>query len=92
VRVNDGATSITSAPPAMLTMAASPTIGAPVLVGAGLAFSFGTEFGPSYVVDFKSSLTNAAWTPIQTNAGTGSPISVTNMLTGREGYFRIRLQ
>jgi hypothetical protein len=92
VRVNDGTTSITSAPPAMLTMAASPTIGAPVLVGAGLAFSFSTEFGPSYVVDFKSSLTNAAWTPIQTNTGTGGPISVTNTLTGREGYFRIRLQ
>jgi hypothetical protein len=92
VRVNDGTTSITSSPPAMLTMAASPTIGAPMLVGAGLAYSFGTEVGPSYVVDFKSSLTNAAWTPIQTNAGSGNPMSVTNALTGNEGYFRIRLQ
>jgi hypothetical protein len=92
VRVNDGTTSITSSPPAILTMAVSPTIDAPVLVGPGLAYSFSTEVGPFYVVDFKSSLTNVAWTAIQTNAGTGSPISVTNVLTGKEGYFRIRLQ
>jgi hypothetical protein len=92
VRVNDGVTSVTSAPPAFLTMAVSPSIGEPVLVGAGLAFNFGTEFGPSYVVDFKSALTNAAWTPIRTNAGTGSPIIVTNQLTGSQGFFRIRLQ
>jgi hypothetical protein len=92
VRVNDGTTSITSSPPALLTMAVSPTVSAPVLLGAGLAYSFGTEIGPSYVVDFASSLTNPVWTPIGTNVGTGSPISVTNTLTGSEGYFRIRLQ
>jgi hypothetical protein len=73
-------------------MAVSPAISAPVLLGADLTYTFATEIGPSYVVDFKSSLTNAVWTPIQTNAGTGGPISVTNTLTGSEGYFRIRLQ
>jgi hypothetical protein len=43
-------------------------------------------------VDFKSALTNAAWTPVKTNAGTGSPLNVTNAMTGSQGYFRIRLQ
>ena len=92
VRVNDGTTSVTSSPPAFLTMAVSPTLSTPVLLDAELAYSFATEAGPSYVVEFKSSLTNVAWTPFQTNVGNGSPISVTNMLTGSEGYFRVRLR
>lgn len=92
VRVNDGTTSITSAPAAIITFAASPTVTAPQAVGGNIVFSYSSEFGPNYVVDFKSALTNALWTPIRTNAGTGSPISFTNGLSGDQGYFRIRLQ
>jgi len=92
VRVNDGTTSITSAPAATITIAVSPTIAAPQAVGANLVFSYPSEVGPNYVVDFKSALTNVAWTPIATNAGTGGPINFTNALSGNQGYFRIRLQ
>ena len=92
VRVNDGTTSITSAPPATLTVAASPRLSSPVLLSAGLTFNYGTEVGPSYVVDFKSALTNGAWVPVRTNAGTGGLINVTNATSGSQGYFRIRLQ
>jgi hypothetical protein len=62
------------------------------LVSAGLTYNYGTEIGPSYVVDFKSALTNAAWTPVRTNVGTGGLINVTNATSGSQGYFRIRLQ
>ncbi len=92
VRVNDGTTSITSAPSATITVAVSPTVSAPVAVGADLVFSYPSELGPNYVTDFKSALTNVAWTPIKTNAGTGGTINLTNALTGDQGYFRIRLQ
>jgi hypothetical protein len=92
VRVNDGTTSITSAPPATLAVAVSPRLSSPVLVSAGLTYNYGTEIGPSYVVDFKSALTNAAWTPVRTNVGTGGLINVTNATSGSQGYFRIRLQ
>ena len=92
VRVNDGTTSITSAPSATITVAVSPTVAAPVAVGANFAFTYPSELGPNYVVDFKSALTNVAWTPIKTNAGTGGTMSITNALSGDQGYFRIRLQ
>jgi len=92
VRVNDGTTSITSAPSATITVAVSPTVAAPTAIGADLVFSYPSEVGPNYVVDFKSALTNAAWTPIKTNGGTGSIVNFTNALSGEQGYFRIRLQ
>lgn len=92
VRVSDGTTSITSAPAAIITFAAAPTVTAPQTQGANIVFSYPSEFGPNYVVDFKSALTNTAWVPLRTNAGTGSPINFTNGMTGDQGYFRVRLQ
>ena len=92
VRVNDGTTSITSAPAATITVAVSPTVSAPQTEGTNLVFSYPSEVGPNYVVDFKTALTNAAWTPIKTNAGSGGTINFTNALSGDQGYFRVRLQ
>jgi hypothetical protein len=92
VRVGDGFSFVTSAPPATLTMAVSPTIASPARAGTNFTLHFGTEVGPFYVLDYKSALTNAAWTPVSTNAGTGGIISVTNSTTNPQGYYRIRLQ
>jgi Calx-beta domain len=92
VRVNDGTTSITSAPSATITLAASPTVTPPATIGANLVFGYPSQLGPNYVTDFKSALTNATWIPIKTNAGTGATINITNALSGDQGYFRIRLQ
>ena len=92
VRVGDGFSFVTSAPPATLTMAVSPTIASPARAGTNFTLHFGTEIGPFYVLDYKSALTNAAWTPVSTNAGTGGIISVTNSTTNPQGYYRIRLQ
>lgn len=92
VRVGDGFNFVTSSPPATLTFAVSPSITAPARNGANFSLSFGTEIGPSYVTDYKSSLANAAWVPVGTNAGTGGIISVTNSSANPQGYYRIRLQ
>ena len=92
VRVGDSQNFVTSAPPATLTFAASPSITSPSRTGTKFALSFGTEVGPSYVLDYKSALTNAAWVPVSTNAGTGGILSVTNTSSGPQGYYRVRLQ
>jgi hypothetical protein len=90
--VNDGTTSITSAPSATITVAVSPAIAAAATLGPDFVFGYPSEVGPSYVVDFKSALTNVAWIPIKTNSGTGGAINFTNALSGDQGYFRVRLQ
>jgi hypothetical protein len=90
--VNDGTTSITSAPAATITFAASPSVSGAQIQGANFLFGYPTEIGPNYIVDFKSALTNATWVPLQTNAGNGGAINFTNGVSGDQGYFRIRLQ
>src|SRR5207245_8187674 len=69
VSVSDGFTSVTSSPPANLTFAVSPNITSPSVSGGNFNLTFNSEFGPAYVVDFKSNLTNATWTPVATNNG-----------------------
>jgi hypothetical protein len=93
VSVNDGTTSVTSAPPVTLTMAVSQLITSPALNGTKFTLSLNTEVGPSYVVQYKTNLLQSSWVPVSTNAGTGGIISVTNTIpSGGQAYYRILLQ
>jgi hypothetical protein len=92
VRVSDGFNSVTSSPPVTLTLASSPALTSPARNGNDFSFSFGTEFGPSYVLEYKSALTNATWAPVSTNIGTGGILSVTNTSSNPEGYYRIHIK
>lgn len=92
VRVSDGFNSVTSSPPATLTFALSPGLTGPARSGTNFSFSFESEIGPSYVLDYKSALTNATWVPLSTNTATGTILSVTNSSAAPEGFYRIRLQ
>jgi hypothetical protein len=93
VSVNDGATSVTSAPPVALTLAVAQQIKSPGLNGLKFALSFSTEVGPSYVVAYKTNLLQGSWLPLVTNAGTGGTLSVTNAnATNSQGYYRLQLQ
>jgi hypothetical protein len=96
VVVGDGFTSVTSSPAATLTFAASPSIASPRVPGGNsFAFSYNSEVGPAYVVEFKTSLAPGAWTPLVTNIGTGSIINVTNNFPsglGPQRFYRVRLQ
>jgi hypothetical protein len=92
VRVSDGTTSVTNLSPVTLTLAIPQTITSPALTGTKFSLGFNTEFGPAYVVDSKTNLTQVNWLPLSTNAGTGGFINVTNTVSGDQGYYRIRLQ
>ncbi len=92
VRVNDGFTSVTSSPAALITVAVSPAFTAPSVVTGGLKLSFNSEFGPDYVTEFKTNLLQPAWSIIKTNTGTGNVINVTNAMTAPQSFYRIRLQ
>ena len=91
VIVSDGSSSITSSE-ATLTLAAAPTTGSPARYGNDFALMISTEYGPSYVLDYKSALTNAVWTPVSTNLGTGTVLTITNTSTDAQGFYRVRLQ
>jgi len=92
VRVNDGTTSITSAPPVTLTLATNQTITSPSWATNRFNLSYGTEFGPNYVVELKTNLLQASWAPVSTNAGTGGILNVTNTTSAAQGFYRLRLQ
>ena len=93
VIVNDGFTSLslTSAPAANLTIAVNPVI-TNSLSGGTLSMTFPTEVGPQYVLEYKNALTNGAWIPLVTNAGTGAAITVPVSTAGAQQYFRVRMQ
>jgi len=92
VRVGDGTTFLTSSPPATLTFAVPQTLSNSVS-GTTLTLRFGSEFGPAYVVEYKTNLTDASWKPLITNAGTGGAITVTDSLVAAPTrFYRIRLQ
>src|SRR5258705_11423627 len=80
VAVSDGVISITSTPNALLTVALSPRI-TNLVSGGNLNLTFGSEVGPSYVVEYKTNLTSLTWTPLSTNAGTGAAITIADSLS-----------
>ena len=92
VSANDGFNSVTSTPAAHLVAAAVPTIASPGLSSGKFSLSFGSQVGPTYVVDYKTNLEQSAWRPISTNAGTGGTITVTNPGTNAQGYYIIQLK
>ena len=60
--------------------------------GNTLTFSFSTQTNATYVVESKTSLSDASWTPVQILAGTGGnmPVNCTN--TASTQFYRVRVQ
>ena len=89
VVVSDGfGRSVTSAS-AQLTVATAPTFTSSVS-GSTLSLSFTTQVGPTYVVEYKQSITDPTWTTLATRAGTGGVIVITDNMTAPERFYRIR--
>jgi hypothetical protein len=94
VTVNSDATSGTS------TVGISGAgVRAPLLVSSRLvapdkfAFSYDSLAGKTYVVEVKTNVVAATWSPVQTNAGDGSLQSCTNSTAATpRRYFRVRMQ
>lgn len=92
VRVSDGITAVTSAPNAVLSQALPPSI-ASTFNGSSFGLQFPSEPGVTYYVEWKGELTNGAWNPLSTNAGTGNPITITDTpLTPPQRFYRVRVQ
>jgi hypothetical protein len=93
VTVYDGVYTSWSSSATLALASTSPTITSPAIrSGTNFVFSFTTQIGSAYVVDFKANLTDALWTPLETNNGTGGIIIVTNVVNSARGFYRVRLQ
>jgi len=78
---------------AQLTLAVSPTITATVLNSGTFQFSFSTELGPVYAVDYKQNLDDPAWTELIETNGTGGPLTITDdASTNAARFYRLRLR
>jgi hypothetical protein len=72
----------------------APTISNPNLAGTAFTLSVLTQVGFNYVLEFKNSLTDPLWTPVQTNGGgNGGLMNMTNSgLTAPTRFYRVRVQ
>ncbi len=70
------------------------TIGAPNSKGVGnFVITFQTQNGSSYTVLSSSGLTGGTWSPVGSAiAGNGSTVSVTNLMTEAQQYYRVMVQ
>jgi hypothetical protein len=76
---------------ANLTLAVNPSL-TNFSVGSNVKFSFHTEAGPNYVVEYKTALADPVWVQMSTNAGTGGVVNVTDPVVGiASRFYRVRL-
>ena len=97
VIVSNANGSITSAPPAQLTVLGAPNfrVDGVSLVGRGVALSVQSLANRTYTLEFKNSLTDSSWTPIlPAIPGTGQPLSLqdTNSVTLPTRFYRVLSQ
>jgi hypothetical protein len=78
---------------ANLTLAVSPAIGSPGFASGACAFSFPTELGPAYLVEYKYALDDPSWLVLTNVPGTGTPITITdNDPANPAKFYRIQVQ
>ena len=73
--------------------ASPPMTSSPKLTGTTFTLSVPTQVGTNYVLEFKNFLSDAVWTPIQTNSGNGTQMTLTNTgVVGPSRFYHIRVQ
>jgi regulation of enolase protein 1 (concanavalin A-like superfamily) len=78
---------------ANLTLAVSPAISLPGFASGACTFSFPTELGPAYLVEYKYSLDDPLWQMLTNVPGTGAPITITdNDPANPAKFYRIQVQ
>ncbi len=76
-----------------ITPNSGPSILNPRLVGPEFSVSVATTRGANYVLDYKNSWADSAWTPAQTVAGTGDTITLTDGTAMNPArFYRVRVQ
>ena len=70
-----------------------PVIGLPSISGSAVVIPVQTEAGPNYVLEYKNAMSDAIWTPVQTNSGNGGTMNMTNLGTVVPSrFYRVRVQ
>ena len=72
--------------------AAAVTIINPTWNGNGFSFSFATASGSAYAIEYKDSLNLTSWQTLTNFAGNGTTLSVTNITTTTERFYRVGVQ
>ena len=71
----------------------SPTISNAKRTGSSFTLSAPSEAGFNYILEYKNSMSDSTWIPVQTNSGNGGMISLTNTgATGPSRFYHIRVQ
>jgi len=70
------------------------TIANPGLSGTNFSFSWSSESGLDYTVDYKERLDAPAWTPLLNRRGNGDVLTVTNAISPLPpaGFYRVRVE
>jgi hypothetical protein len=64
----------------------------PSLSNGNFSWSFTTQNGVSYIVQYKTSLSDPLWTDLQTVAGTGGIITISQAMAGQPScYYRLKI-
>jgi hypothetical protein len=64
----------------------------PHLSNGNFSWSFSTQNGLSYVVEYKTLLSDPSWTQLQTVAGSGAIVTISNAVAGRPaGFYRLKI-
>lgn len=89
VAVSNASGSVTSAP-ARLRVILLFSLKGIMSTPTNVTFAFSTQPGLSYIVEYKNSLTDAVWTPLATNPGTGSLFTnKAAVATSAQRFFRV---
>jgi hypothetical protein len=70
------------------------TITNATLAGTNFTFSWETEHGLDYAVEYKERLEASTWTPLFTRVGDGNLLTVTNAVSplSPAGFYRVRVE
>jgi hypothetical protein len=74
-----------------LTVVAPTELGGVSVNGSAINFAFPTVPGQKYQVEFRDNL-SSPWVPLgEPIIGTGNPTTITNAITGPQGFFRLNI-
>ncbi len=71
----------------------APIIGNAKLTGTTFTLTVPTQAGSNYVLEYKNTMADLQWTPVQTNSGNGAEIGLTNTgAVGPSRFYHVRVQ
>jgi hypothetical protein len=91
VTLANGVGNVTSSP-ATLSVLLNPPLAQARLAGLIFTLTFASQNGVTYIVDYKDTVTNAAWTALSTNIGTGGVLAIDDPTTNSPmRFYRVRI-